>query len=199
MNYVKLVLIILLFFGCRDNTAYLQDNTLNNIPIEYFNEKDTIEGVRGIVIVPEFWSILLSDSASGSDIQRKYAENIVTIMEEYYRIEPEGKGITGSLIHTNNPQNFKFDVFAVLTQKPVDSLKPLHGKFHLMKSDTVILCNHYGRYQDLFRSYQIIKSYMKRNNLIQKGVMQEIYVTDPTRVKDTNRWLTRIMVPVKSK
>jgi hypothetical protein len=193
------IFIVFLFFSCRDNTAYLRENTLNNIPIKYFNDKDSAEGIRGIVVVPEFWSILLSDSASAPDVQRKYAENIVTVMEEYYRIEPEGKGISGSLIHTNDPKNFRFDIFAVLKQKPPDTIKPLRGKLIQIKSDTVILCNHYGTYQNLFRSYQAIRSYMKENNLIQKGVMREIYITDPTQNKDTSRWLTQIMVPVKTK
>jgi hypothetical protein len=199
MKIIFFVFISVFLFSCRDNTVYLQENEPNVILIKPFDQNDTSEGIRGVVIVPEFWSILLSDSATGSDIQRKYAENIVTVMEEYYRFEPDGNGITGSLIHTNNPQNFKFDVFAVLTQKPSDSLKPHHGKLHLMKSDTVILFNHYGNYRYLYKSYQRLKSYMEQNKLVQKDVMREIYVTDPTKVKDSGRWLTRIMVPVKSK
>lgn len=199
MKKIVFIFIAIFLFSCRDNTVYLHDNTLNEVPLSSFNENDTTEGIRGIVIVPEFWSILLKDSATGSDIQRKYAENIVKVMEEYYRFEPDGKGITGSLIHSNDPKNFKFDVFAVLTHAPSDTLKPLNGNLCLMKADTVILCNHYGNYRYLYKSYQGIRTYMEQNKLVQKDAMREIYVTDPTQIKDTSRWLTRIMVPVKTK
>lgn len=199
MKKIVFIFIAIFISSCRDNTVYLHDNTLNEVPLSSFNENDTTEGIRGIVIVPEFWSILLKDSATGSDIQRKYAENIVKVMEEYYRFEPNGKGITGSLIHSNDPKNFKFDVFAVLTQKPSDTITPLNGKLYLMKADTVILCNHYGNYRYLYKSYQGIRTYMEQNKLVQKDAMREIYVTDPTQIKDTSRWLTRIMVPVKTK
>lgn len=194
-----LILFALVLISCRDNTSYFRHDKINHFPILKFDENDTTKGVYGIVVVPEFWCILLSDSASDSNIQKKYAEDIIKVMEEYYRFEPKGKRITGSLIHTNDPKNFKFDVFAVLSEKPADTIQPQNGKLYLMKSDTVILCNHYGSYRHLYKSYQLIRTYMERNALVQKDVMRELYVTDPTETKDTSRWLTRIMVPVKAK
>ncbi|MCX8081043.1 MAG: GyrI-like domain-containing protein [Bacteroidia bacterium] len=175
----------------------MTEKSWNGISFYEYKFSDTLPGLAGLKILPEYQIILLRDSSTASEIKNSFSQSIVQLLEDYFQIEPEGEPITGSLIYTNDPENFKYDVFAVLKNKPstADSLN--HCKLDVLKSDTVVLFNHYGPYQNLFLSYNEIRKWMKENNFYQSGVMREVYRTNPTKVNDSTKWLTQIFVPVR--
>ena len=55
----------------------------------------------------------------------------------------------------------------------------------------------FGDYQYLSKAWMAINDYLKTNKLEQNGTPSEVYVTDPTTVKDKLQIETKINIPVK--
>jgi effector-binding domain-containing protein len=64
-------------------------------------------------------------------------------------------------------------------------------------SQQVAIAHYFGAYNKTAPIYYILDQYIKESGKQQAGGPWEIYITDPTTVKDTAQWATDILFPVK--
>jgi effector-binding domain-containing protein/uncharacterized protein YndB with AHSA1/START domain len=70
-------------------------------------------------------------------------------------------------------------------------------KFHELPGSKVLVVKYYGDYSKTEPVYYAAFDYIKNNKMENNGYPMEIYVTDPMMEKDTAKWLTEIVFPVK--
>ena len=70
-------------------------------------------------------------------------------------------------------------------------------KFHELPASKILVVKYYGDYSKTEPVYYAAFDYIKKNNLEPNGFPMEVYVTDPMMEKDTAKWLTEIIFPVK--
>ena len=61
----------------------------------------------------------------------------------------------------------------------------------------MLVYNYYGPYDKLYTAYNMIRDFCVIAKLAQNGPMREFYVTDPATDSNSEKWLTRIIVPVR--
>jgi effector-binding domain-containing protein len=73
------------------------------------------------------------------------------------------------------------------------------GRIRLEKipSQQVAIAHYFGGYDKTASTYFILEQYIKESGKQVAGGPWEIYITDPTTVKDTAQWATDILFPVK--
>ena len=64
-------------------------------------------------------------------------------------------------------------------------------------SQQVAVAHYFGGYDKTAATYYILEQYIKESGKEVAGSPWEIYITDPTTVKDTAQWATDILFPVK--
>lgn len=60
-----------------------------------------------------------------------------------------------------------------------------------------LVINYYGNYENTGNVYEPAYAWIKEQNLSEAMPPMEFYVTDPMMEKDTAKWLTQIIIPVK--
>jgi effector-binding domain-containing protein len=61
----------------------------------------------------------------------------------------------------------------------------------------VMMAHYFGPYEKIAPAYQILEQYIEENDKVIVGAPWEIYITDPMTEKDTMKWETSILFPVK--
>jgi effector-binding domain-containing protein len=59
-----------------------------------------------------------------------------------------------------------------------------------------LVMKHVGPYEELGRSYRLMKETMEENGLTEAGAPREIYWTDPEEVPDPKDYVTEIVWPI---
>jgi effector-binding domain-containing protein len=71
-------------------------------------------------------------------------------------------------------------------------------KFNVQEAFEAMVVKYYGAYDKNEAVYQAMDAYMKEKGLTPGGPPTEVYVTDPMVEKDTTKWLTEMVFPVKN-
>lgn len=69
-------------------------------------------------------------------------------------------------------------------------------KFKTLEETKAVVVKYYGAYEKMEPVYLAMDAFLKTKNLKPIAAPREIYVTDPTTVQDTSKWLTEIVFPV---
>lgn len=157
----------------------------------------TKPGFAGIFFVDPEPVISIYDSASVSHLAERVAQCYMALDEEMKNIGAEASGSLGQMMYNNDTSNFRFECFCPIKSMP--KVQPRRGKIVMMEEGDMIVYNHYGPYQNLHVAYDSIKKLLIEKNIVAAGAMREFYITDPTRENDPQKWLTRVMLPVKVK
>jgi len=82
---------------------------------------------------------------------------------------------------------------------PVEKAASGKGRIRVEKlpSRKVIMANYFGPYDKTANTYYILEQYIREAGMEINGNPWEIYVTDPMKEKDTTKWQTNILFPVK--
>lgn len=153
-------------------------------------------GAVGVYDVPEMLVLSLIDSADNKDLSSRMVKNYTILEEDLNEVGAEMNGPTGMLSYNNEVHNFKFE--SIIFIKRIPAKQPKHTKIVVLEASRMLVYNFYGSYQNLFAAYDKIKRYCDKNDLLQSGPIRELYLTDPGKEKDEQKWLTRIMLPVIS-
>lgn len=169
-----------------------QDTVIKKV--EQFSEE---EGFVGIYEVPEMLTLCIKDSATEKNIAKKYAEAFLSLEKELQELGMKSSGAPGSLNYNNDPTNFIFECVYPIAKMPTK--QPKKCQVVVLEQSNMLIYNYYGPYVYLYTAYDNIRNKMKASSLEQSGPMREFYITDPVKVSDSTKWLTRIMVPVTPK
>lgn len=153
------------------------------------------KGVVGIFDVPEMLTVSKMDSSSLSNIAMHMSKAYTDIQKDINEVKAEVNGASGVIYYNNDTSNFVFECVVPISQIPKKT--PKNSTVVVLEASRMLVYNYYGPYSHLKDAYADIALYCNKNKLVQSGPMREFYVTDPTKVKDSSQWLTRIMFPVK--
>ncbi len=140
-------------------------------------------------------ALAIKDSAQISGLPDKMVE-VYTELETY--MKEAGIEMTGppySVYIKWDPESWT--VFEA--GFPVPETAEGKGRIFLTQSPggKAITVYHYGAYTTLGDSWKLIEEYAKANEKVMAGSPWEVYLTDPTVVKDTSKWVTQIVYPVE--
>jgi len=161
------------------------------------DKADDKEGFTGVYDVPEMLALCVKDSAAEKDLALKYAQAFTRLENELNALGIKSSGAPGSIAYNNDPNNFVFE--CVYPIEKIPAKQPKDCQVVVLEASNMLIYNYYGEYAMLYKAYEKIREQMKKSKLEQVGPMREFYVTDPTREKDSTKWMTRIMVPVNKK
>jgi effector-binding domain-containing protein len=65
-----------------------------------------------------------------------------------------------------------------------------------LKAGPVAMVAHYGKYEDSEKAHAFVDSWLTQNKKQATGSPWEVYVTDPAKEKDPNKWLTEVYYPL---
>lgn len=168
-----------------------------NSGLKNYSEINENKGFIGIFDVPEMLTLCVKDSAAMNDLAKKYAQAFTTLEEELKSLNIKSSGAPGAINYNNDPANFIFECVYPIEKMP--KTQPKKSLIVVLEKSNMLIYNYYGEYTYLYKAYEEILKIMKEINVTQNGAMREFYITDPTREKDSTKWLTRIMVPVMPK
>lgn len=66
-----------------------------------------------------------------------------------------------------------------------------------LKGGKAVKVDYYGPYSDSGFAHEAIDKWLKAKNIKSTGAPWEVYVTDPKAEKDTMKWLTEVIYPIK--
>lgn len=210
LNYYFGLFCCLILFSCNqpniDNDK--QEPKKKESVLQNFNQTNEIvkpliadinsekKGIVGLFDVPEMLCLSIIDSTEQKYLSDKLGNNFAILEKELKEIKSEIDGAPGVLYYNNNPNNFKFE--CVLLIKKMPNSLPKKSKIIALEASKMLIYNYFGPYQNLSSAYDAIRLYLSNNKLFQSGPMREFYISDPMIEKNTNKWLTRIMVPVNN-
>lgn len=168
-----------------------------DVHIDSFDNQAAQSGILGVFDVPEMLTMVILDSAKMEEVALKRTNNYATIEKEMNLIGAEMEGSPGSIYYNNDPKNFKFE--SVMLIKDMPKTSPAKSKIVVLEATKMLICNYFGPYEDLHKSYKEMNDYCKKNHLEQSGPMREFFIMNPTLTPDSRLWLTRIMLPVIEK
>lgn len=210
MHKLKLsifIITLVAFSGCSDpeQTAFIEKKKTDSVESVIAQEKSVPKkadkfsddkGFVGVFEVPEMLTLCIKDSASAKDMAKKYAEAFTSLEQDLQYLNLKSSGAAGAINYNNDPSNFIFECVYPIEKMP--SKQPKKCQVVVLEPSNMLIYNYYGPYAYLYSAYEEIRKQMKLSKLEQNGPMREFYITDPSRVTDSTKWLTRIMVPVMS-
>lgn len=110
---------------------------------------------------------------------------------------------TGKIAPTGPPMaiyySFENETTDMEAAMPVSSIGKDVGmvKFHELPACKALVVKYLGDYSGAARVYAATFDYFKTKGIEMVGAPMEIYITDPMMEKDTAKWLTEIVFPVK--
>lgn len=130
-------------------------------------------------------------SAIGEKMGEIY-NTVFTYIQEN-NIQPAGPAF--AVYHSFDPEgNIVFEAGVPIAEKVESTEHILCIEYPVMKAATT----HYtGTYESVEPVYSILQKYMEDNKLESTGVSWEVYLTDPSKVKDPNMNQTLIYFPIK--
>jgi effector-binding domain-containing protein len=153
------------------------------------------KGILGIFFVPEMLIVSKMDSTNLYHVAEKMADGFVTVNKDIARMKAKINGSPGVIYYNNDSANFIFECVVPIEQMP--KVEPKNSKIVVLEEGNMLVYNYYGHPDGLYDVYGEINNYCKENKLEHVGPMREFYVTDGSTEPDKNKWLTRIILPVK--
>jgi len=189
-----------------DDVAYIEKTKKDSVKAVTAQENNATKtydqlvekpGVVGVFDVPEMLTICRKDSAKAEDMASAFAKNYAMLEADLKYLGMKSDGAAGSIYYNNDPSNFIFECVYPISEIP--KKKPKDSQIVALEASHMLIYNYFGDYRNLYKAYDEIKHHISENNLEQSGPLREFYITDPIKVKDTAKWMTRIMVPVMAK
>lgn len=204
-----IIFITIIFAACNNYTSDANHSSLENrdsilsvkqdsvLPASQFSTYSDSAGVIGVFEVPEMLVFTILDSCSFKDAPFVMSRDYAILQNEIKECGAEVGGAPGCISYNNDTSNYVFE--CVIPIKNVAKKNPKRSKMVALSAGEMAIYNYYGTYNYLYRGYANLRAYIKQQNLQTSGPMREFYVTDALLEKNTNKWLTRIMIPVKKK
>lgn len=168
-----------------------------NKELKKFTHFTNEPGITGLFEVPEMLTLCRKDSSASSKMPEAFARNFGLLEKDLADLKITSQGAAGSIYYNNDTSNLIFECVYPIADFPKG--KPKKSTIVVLEASPMIIYNHYGEYSDLQIAYDNIKKHLQENKMVQSGPMREFYITNPIKVKEHEKWLTRIMVPVMNK
>lgn len=157
-----------------------------------------LKGKTGEISEVQFDGIMaisLKEKCSLEGISSKMFDLFTTLMAHLKNIDKEVAGNPFTIYHTNNDDGYLLMECGLPVSKKVsvkDNIKLIE-----IPAGKTIMASHFGHYQTLKTTYDAIQKYINENNLEINGTPWEMYITNPTKEPDQNKWETKVYFPIK--
>jgi len=152
---------------------------------------DTYSGYKiNDIRLPAKHFILNRQEVDKNNIQQFYATNLGSLFSKVQEAGVEMDGMPCGLFYSFNDKRGKIDMAAAIPTK--ESLIIPDASSLSMPAKRALQVNYYGDYQQTEKAHEAIEEYMKDHGLFNDYPLIEEYVTDPTTVKDPQKWLTKV-------
>jgi effector-binding domain-containing protein len=189
---------MLLFFDMEEQTGKDFEKGLSNLKNLIETDEKNSSPKQTIVEtdMPFPYLVGIRKTVKMSEVQQFYTENLGKVYSAL-----AGKNITPA----GQPCGVYFSwddatqTADMLAAMPVSEKVDLGGEFvtvALPEGKAVVL-SFYGSYENLDRAHNIIDNYILLKKLEVEMPVVEQYVTDPSTESDPNRWLTKVIYPIK--
>lgn len=131
-----------------------------------------------------------------ADITQFYTENLGKVYSALLGKKIAMAGQPCGVYFSWDEANQTTDMLAAI---PVSEKVSLGGEFETVQlpEGKAIILSYYGDYSTMDRAHNIIDNYVLLKKLETDLPVIEEYVTDPSKEPDPNRWLTRVIYPIK--
>lgn len=146
--------------------------------------------------MPEMIAVLLKDSAGPADYKSVMGKGYG---ELFAFIKSKGLKQSGSpfaiYLRWDSATQFSVMNFGI----PVDKLEKGAGRVwgEQLPAQNVVMAYYFGPYDKIAKTYYILDQYIRESGKQVVGGPWEIYVTSPMTEKDSTKWETDVLFPVK--
>jgi effector-binding domain-containing protein len=147
-------------------------------------------------VIPAQTVIMVVDSAG----PKEYAEIMGKAYGELYGFMKSGKLVQKGAPFATYLRWDSVTFFSVMNICiPVENAKDGKGRIRvqLVPEQRVVRAFYFGPYSKMEPAYRALATYIKDAGKVEAGGPSEIYITDPMVEKDTTKWETHIVFPVK--
>lgn len=146
-----------------------------------------------LIDYPEHHFVAVREQIDITGIETFFANNFGKIMES--GVQMEG-GFPSGLYYTWDMENMQTDMAAAI---PVakGTVAPEGTRLIQVPQGKALLINYYGAYENIGSAHELMETYLVANELEYLGPAIEEYVTDPMTESDPNKWLTKVIYPIK--
>lgn len=145
--------------------------------------------------IEQQWFLSIRDSVSQNEMNNIHGKLYAQINRYMDQNEIEIKGSPLVIYH------FWSDTLTDIEAGiPIaDSVEVVDEKIRLNKTDSgkVVTATHYGSYERIPETYFGINEWMRKNKVLVTGAPWEVYITDPSKEPNQEKWETAIYFPIK--
>ena len=140
--------------------------------------------------LPEKHFVYTRQEVNEDRIQQFYASNLGPLFSKVQEAKIEMDGNPCGLFYNFNDKNGTIDMAAAILIK--ESLIIPTASSVSLPSKRVIQVDYYGDYHNTEEAHEAIEAFMKDKGIFNDYPVIEEYVTDPTTIKDPEKWLTKV-------
>ncbi len=140
------------------------------------------------------YAITMRDTTDLQGIPTSLGMIFQTVMEYITSKKIETSGHPLAIWHAFDPATGYVEVEAGM---PVTASAKAGPNMKLIKMDgKAVTTTYFGDYKKMSLTYDALREWMNKNNVIPTGAPWDVYITDPMVEKDTAKWQTEIYFPI---
>lgn len=179
--------------GMKGQIKSNYEESLSNLKsiVETRVKNKTYDGYQiNDVRLPEKHFIFSRQEVNMDQIQQFYATNLGALFSKVQASGVEMDGMPCGLFYSFNEKNQTTDMAAAIPTK--ESLIIPDASAVTLPAKRAIQVDYYGDYHHTSDAHDAIEEYLKDNGLFNDYPVIEEYVTDPTVIKNSEKWLTKV-------
>jgi len=140
--------------------------------------------------LPEKHFVYTRQEVNEDRIQQFYASNLGALFAKVQSAKVEMDGMPCGLFYNFNDRNGTIDMAAAIPTK--ESLIIPDASSVSLPAKRALQVDYFGDYHNTELAHEAIEAYMKDKGIFNDSPVIEEYITDPTVVKDPEKWLTKV-------
>lgn len=164
------------------------------VQVETLNQNISSYEIKQIPFGPKTYAII-QDTVPIKELSKFFEKSYPRIMQVIKKKRAKILGVPSALYFNWDDQNGMTKMAAAI---PVNKKIEMNGveSFEIGKNRALVI-DHYGAYDHLEYAHYAMDFYLYRTGLKAKSPVIEEYITDPTKEKDSSKWLTKVIYLVQ--
>ncbi|KAA9346161.1 SRPBCC family protein [Adhaeribacter soli] len=143
--------------------------------------------------IPATHVLTIKATCSQNDLSQKLGELYSEIAAYMQKNKLDFAGQPFAIYHKYDPAAIELEA-GIPVNKPGNSAGRIQARER--KAGPVAMIAHYGKYEDSYNAHMHMDSWLTQNKKTAIGAPWEVYVTDPAKEKDPEKWLTEVYYPL---
>lgn len=184
---------MMLVMGMKGDIKSNYDESLSNLKtlVETRVNDNNYDGYTiNDIRLPEKHFVYNRQEVGMDHIQQFYATNLGALFSKVQSAGIEMDGMPCGLFYSFNEKNETTDMAAAIPTK--ESLIIAGVSSITLPAKRAVQVDYYGDYHNTSKAHDAIESFLKDKGLFNDYPVIEEYITDPTTVKDPEKWLTKV-------